>query len=50
VAFREFWYRGIKKMGFLDGIPGVIEIFYQIFSRMITYAKLWEMQIEDKEK
>jgi glycosyltransferase involved in cell wall biosynthesis len=44
VAFREFWYRGIRKMGFLDGTVGVIEIIYQTFSRMITYAKLWEMQ------
>jgi glycosyltransferase involved in cell wall biosynthesis len=45
-AFREFWYRGVKKVGFLDGVPGVIEIIYQMFSRMITYAKLWEMQIK----
>jgi len=48
VAFREFWFRGIKKMGFLDGTVGVIEIVYQMFSRMITYAKLWEMQNEKK--
>jgi len=48
VAFREFWFRGIKKMGFLDGTAGVIEIVYQMFSRMITYAKLWEMQNEKK--
>lgn len=46
VAFREFWKRAIKNVGFLDGIPGIIEIIYQMFSRMITYAKLWEMQIE----
>jgi glycosyltransferase involved in cell wall biosynthesis len=45
VACREFWYRGIVKMGFLDGPVGVIEDFYQMISRMITYAKLWEMQI-----
>ena len=49
-GFREFWYRGIKKVGFLDGIPGVIEVLYQSFSKMITYAKLWEMQLERKEK
>lgn len=48
VAFREFWYRGIKKMGFLDGTVGVIEIIYQMFSRMITYAKLWELQKKDE--
>jgi len=50
VAFREFWYRGIVKLGFLDGSTGVIEIIYQMYSRMITYAKLWEMQITRKNK
>jgi glycosyltransferase involved in cell wall biosynthesis len=49
VAAREFWHRGIIKLGFLDGVVGVIEIIYQMFSRMITYAKLWEMQIEKSE-
>ncbi|HJX59027.1 hypothetical protein A2V61_04355 [Candidatus Woesebacteria bacterium RBG_19FT_COMBO_47_8] len=44
VAAREFRYRAILKLGFLDGAVGVIEIIYQTFSRMITYAKLWEMQ------
>lgn len=42
---REFWYRGIKKLGFLDGTIGVIEVFYQTYSRLITYAKLWEKQL-----
>lgn len=45
VAGREFWYRAIKERGFLDGAVGVIEIIYQMYSRMITYAKLWEMQL-----
>lgn len=48
VAVREFWYRGIKEMGFLDGTVGVIEIIYQMFSKMITYAKLWELQKKDE--
>lgn len=48
IGFREFWDRGIKKMGFLDGTVGVIEVIYQSFSRMITYTKLWEMQIKEK--
>lgn len=43
---REFWYRGIVKLGFLDGTVGVIEVFYQTYSRLITYAKLWELQIK----
>lgn len=47
-GWREFWYRGVKKMGFLDGAIGVIEIIYQTFSRMVTYTKLWEMQVRAK--
>ena len=43
-GFREFWYRGIRKLGFLDGTVGIIEVFYQTYSRLITYAKLWEKQ------
>lgn len=50
VAAREFWYRGIKELGFLDGPVGIIEIIYQVFSRMITYAKLWEMQIRSEKQ
>lgn len=45
VAAREFWHRAIKKKGFLDGPVGIIEIIYQMYSRIITYAKLWEMQL-----
>jgi glycosyltransferase involved in cell wall biosynthesis len=45
VGFKEFWYRGIKKLGFLDGTIGIIEVFYQTYSRLITYAKLWEKQL-----
>lgn len=44
--FREFWYRAIKEKGFLDGPVGVIEIIYQVFSRFVSYAKLWEMQLQ----
>ncbi len=43
-VLREFWYRAIVKLGFLDGPIGIIEIMYQCFSRFISYAKLWEMQ------
>ena len=43
-GFREAWYRGVLKLGFLDGTVGVIEIIYQTFSRLITYSKLWELQ------
>ncbi len=40
----EFWQRGIKKQGFRDGTVGIIEVIFQMFSRFITYARLWELQ------
>lgn len=42
--FREFWFRFIKRRAFLDGSIGVIHGWYQVFSRFVSYAKLWEMQ------
>jgi len=44
IMLTEFWERGIKKQGWRDGIVGWIEIIYQMFSRFMTYAKLWELQ------
>jgi len=43
-AFREFWYRFVVKKAFLDGAEGIIFGIYQVYSRFISYAKLWEMQ------
>lgn len=40
----EFWDRGIKKQGLRDGTVGWIEVIFQMFSRFITYARLWERQ------
>lgn len=40
----EFFYRFFIKLGFLDGTTGIIYTVYQMWSRFITYAKLWEMQ------
>lgn len=45
---REFWYRGIIKLGFLDGTVGIIEVIYQTFSKLITYSKLWELQLKQE--
>lgn len=42
--WREFWYRIIIKKAFLDGTEGMIFGIYQVYSRFISYAKLWEMQ------
>jgi len=47
-SFREFWLRMIQQKAFLDGPEGIIYALYQIFSRFISYAKLWEMQLKLK--
>ncbi|OGM58425.1 hypothetical protein A2955_00015 [Candidatus Woesebacteria bacterium RIFCSPLOWO2_01_FULL_37_19] len=44
--FREFWFRILKHKAYLDGTVGIIHGLYQVFSRFISYAKLWEMQIK----
>jgi glycosyltransferase involved in cell wall biosynthesis len=43
-AFREFWLRFVKQQAFLDGDRGIIYGIYQIYSKLITYSKLWEKQ------
>lgn len=44
IMMSEFWYRGIRLQGLRDGMVGWIEVIFQMFSRFITYARLWEMQ------
>lgn len=44
IMLTEFWHRGIKLQGWRDGTVGWIEVIFQMFSRFITYARLWEMQ------
>ncbi len=46
--WREFFYRMIRKLAFLDGPKGIIMAIYQVYSRFISYAKLWELQIENE--
>jgi glycosyltransferase involved in cell wall biosynthesis len=45
---REFWYRMVIKLGFLDGRQGVSMAMYQVYSRFVSYAKLWELQQKHK--
>lgn len=47
-AFREFWKRMVIQAAFLDGTEGIIYAIYQVFSRLISYSKLWEMQLKNK--
>jgi len=49
-CFREFYFRFIKNLAFLDGGEGIIFGIYQIYSRFISYAKLWELQIKSDKK
>lgn len=44
-GLREFNLRFIKQLSFLDGKEGVIYGIYQIYSRLISYSKLWEKQL-----
>jgi len=45
---QELWYRLIVKGGILDGPEGILYGVYQMWSRFVTYVKLWEMQINNK--
>lgn len=42
--FAELYRRLLKNLGFLDGPFGIIESFYQAFSKTITYLFLYEKQ------
>lgn len=42
--WREFWQRMVIKQAFKDGKVGIMFASYQVFSRFISYAKLYELQ------
>jgi len=44
IILTEFFIRFIKQGLWRDGAEGNIEIIYQMFSRFLTYVRLWEMQ------
>jgi len=44
IMLTEFWDRCIKQGLWKDGTEGWIEIIYQMFSKFLTYERLWEMQ------
>lgn len=48
VMFTAFVNSYFKQNGWKNGTYGLIEGMYQAFSIFITYAKLWEMQEEEK--
>ena len=45
-ALREFFLRMFKQLAFMDGVKGVIYALYQVYSKLITYSKLWELQLK----
>jgi glycosyltransferase involved in cell wall biosynthesis len=47
-GLREFWLRMIVQTAFLDGTEGTIYGLYQVFSRLISYSKLWELQLKNE--
>ena len=46
IMISELYLRLIRLQGFRDGVEGVIYSIYQCWSKFLTYAKLWEMQVE----
>lgn len=46
IMLTELWYRLIIRKSFLDGTEGVTYAIYQMWSKFVTYSKLWEMQTE----
>lgn len=44
IILTEFSHRFFKQRLWLDGTQGSIEIIYQMFSKFITYVRLWEKQ------
>ena len=44
IMLTEFWFRAVKQGLWKDGTEGWIEIIYQMFSKFITYERLWEAQ------
>lgn len=44
IMLTEFWTRAVRQRLWKDGTEGWIEIIYQMFSKFLTYERLWEAQ------
>jgi len=44
IVLTEFWHRFFRQGLWKDGVEGWIEVVYQMFSKFISYERLWEMQ------
>jgi hypothetical protein len=47
IMITEGWIRLIRQKGILDGTEGIIYSIYQMWSKFITYGKLWELQLQN---
>lgn len=45
IMLSELWYRLVVLKAFRDGAEGIIYALYQMWSRFVTYSKLWEIQL-----
>lgn len=50
IIFTGFYDQFVKKKIWREGIEGVIEGAYQVFSLFITYVRLWQLQKKEKGK
>jgi len=44
IIITEFYHRFLRQSLWRDGTEGIIEVIYQMFSKFLTYERLWEMQ------
>ena len=44
IMLSEGWNQGIVRQGFFNGTVGVIDSLLQVFSRYLSYVKLWQLQ------
>lgn len=44
ILFSELFNQGVKRKGFFSGTVGVIDSLMQVFSMVMTYIRLWQMQ------
>ena len=45
ILFTELFNQGFKRGGFFNGTIGVMDSILQVFSMLITYIRLWQLQI-----
>ncbi len=44
ILITELWFQGIVRKGFFNGTVGVMDGLLQVFSLIITYVRLWQLQ------